>query len=102
MLVHQRSLLRRNLVRRSGAELRERFGQLTPGVHIGLNSVRESAQSLDHGIFARGEILLHPLFRELRNVQEQQTQREKPPSARLADQSKFAGVAARDRDRDKG
>src|SRR5882762_3417277 len=51
MLVHKRRLIRRDLVLRSGAELRERFGQLTPCVHIGLNSVREPAQGLDDGIF---------------------------------------------------
>ena len=86
---YQRSLCGRDLIRRRGAKLGERFRQFAESVAVRLYGIGERTRVCDNRILMRGKILLRPFLRELRHVQEDQSQRKQPPAARFAHQPKI-------------
>ena len=89
----ERRLIRRNLVLRRGSQLRQAVRQLPKCPPVGSHRFGQLLQGGNRSFFLGGQILRGPLLGKLRNIQKHQPQREQPPSAIFANQSKFRLLA---------
>src|SRR5580704_864668 len=100
--VEERGSVWRDVALGCGAKLRERVGHFAVGAAVGLNGVGDSPQGVDRGGFLEFEILIGPLFGELRNVDEDKAERKETPAARFADEAEFVFLAVDNLDGNEG
>src|ERR1700719_2368786 len=95
MFVYHTCLVGRNLVSWRGPHLRERFRQFSERAAVALNRFRKAANRLDGSLFSRGYFLPGPFLRKLRNVDQNQSEREKPPPCALLHEPELAANPVR-------